>query len=83
MGVWWTYPTSFLSGPAAAGAVGLINSVGNSGGWLGPFLTGLIKDLTGSFQWAYVYLAFSLTVSGLLILTLRRELPVDKCSFPE
>jgi sugar phosphate permease len=78
MGVWWTYPTSFLSGPAAAGAVGLINSVGNSGGWLGPFLTGLVKDLTGSFQWAYVYLAFSLTVAGLLILTLRKELPVDK-----
>jgi sugar phosphate permease len=78
MGVWWTYPTSFLSGPAAAGAVGLINSVGNSGGWLGPFLTGLVKDLTGSFQWAYIYLAFSLTVAGLLILTLRKELPVDK-----
>jgi MFS transporter, ACS family, tartrate transporter len=78
MGVWWTYPTSFLSGPAAAGAVGLINSVGNSGGWLGPYLTGFVKDMTGSFQWAYIYLAFSLTVAGLLILTLRKELPVDK-----
>jgi MFS family permease len=77
MGVWWTYPTSFLSGPAAAGAVGLINSVGNTGGWLGPYLTGFVKDMTGSFQWAYIYLAFSLTVAGLLILTLRRELPTD------
>lgn len=77
MGVWWTYPMSFLSGPAAAGAVGLINSIGNSGGWLGPYLTGFIKDLTGSFQWAYVYLAFSLTVAGLLILTLRKELPTS------
>jgi len=78
MGVWWTYPTSFLAGPAAAGAVGMINSVGNSGGWVGPYLTGFVKDLTGSFQWAYIYLAFSLTVAGLLILTLRKELPVDK-----
>ena len=76
MGVWWSYPTSFLSGAAAAGAVGMINSVGNTGGWVGPYLTGFVKDLTGSFQWAYVYLAFSLTVAGLLILTLRKNLPV-------
>jgi MFS family permease len=77
MGVWWTYPTSFLSGPAAAGAVGMINSIGNTGGWVGPYLTGFVKDLTGSFQWAYLYLAFSLTVAGLLILTLRKNLPAD------
>jgi MFS transporter, ACS family, tartrate transporter len=77
MGVWWTYPTSFLSGPAAAGAVGMINSVGNTGGWVGPYLTGFVKELTGSFQWAYIYLSFSLAVAGLLILTLRKSLPAD------
>ncbi|HHY66882.1 MAG TPA: MFS transporter, partial [Alicyclobacillus sp.] len=68
MGVWWTYPTSFLSGAAAAGAVGLINSVGNLGGWVGPYLVGFVKDRTGSFTGAYLYLAFSLLVAGLLIL---------------
>jgi ACS family tartrate transporter-like MFS transporter len=77
MGVWWTYPTSFLSGAAAAGAVGLINSIGNIGGWVGPYLTGFIKDTTGSFNYAYYYLAFSLTVAGLLILTLRKNLPTS------
>ena len=77
MGVWWSYPTTFLSGAAAAGAVGLINSVGNIGGWVGPYLTGFIKDATGSFMYAYIYLAFSLTVAGLLILTLRKNLPTD------
>ena len=76
MGVWWSYPTSFLSGTAAAGAVGMINSVGNTGGWVGPYLTGFVKDLTGSFRWAYVSLAFSLTLAGLLILTLKKNLPV-------
>ena len=35
MGVWWTMPTTFLSGAAAAGAMGLINSSGNMGGWVG------------------------------------------------
>jgi cyanate permease len=55
----------------------MINSLGNTGGWVGPYLTGFVKELTGSFQWAYVYLAFSLTVAGLLILTLRKSLPAD------
>ena len=74
-GVWWSYPTSFLSGAAAAGAVGLINSCGNVGGYVGPYFTGLIRDLTGSFQAAYVSLAALLLCAGLLMLTLRREEP--------
>ncbi len=69
---------TLLSGAAAAGAVGLIDSIGNIGGWVGPYLTGYIKDFTGSFQYGYIYLAFSLTAAGLLILTLRKELPTDK-----
>jgi MFS transporter, ACS family, tartrate transporter len=70
-GVWWSYPTTFLSGAAAAGAIGLINSFGNTGGFLGPYLTGVLKDLTGSVQSAYLYLAGSLFAAGLLMLTLR------------
>ena len=74
-GVWWSYPTTFLSGAAAAGAVGLINSFGNVGGYVGPYLTGFVKDLTGSFQGAYVYLAASLLAAGLLMLTLKKRPP--------
>jgi sugar phosphate permease len=77
MAVWWSYPTTFLSGPAAAGAIGLINSCGNLGGFVGPYLTGWIKTATGSFVGAYVYLACSLTAAGLLILTLRKQVPTD------
>ncbi|MBE3579352.1 MAG: MFS transporter [Caldanaerobacter subterraneus] len=73
MGVWWTIPTSFLSGMAAAGATGLINSVGNIGGWVGPYLVGFIKTHTGTYMWAYLYLAFSLAVAGLLIVTTLKE----------
>jgi ACS family tartrate transporter-like MFS transporter len=75
MAVWWSYPTTFLSGAAAAGAVGLINSVGNLGGFVGPYLTGWIKQTTGSFAGALLYLAASLTAAGLLILTLRPAPP--------
>lgn len=72
-GVWWSYPTTFLSGAAAAGAVGLINSCGNVGGFLGPYLTGIVKDVTHSVTGAYVCLAASLVASGLLMLTLPRQ----------
>jgi sugar phosphate permease len=78
MGVWWTYPTAFLSGPAAAGAVGLINSCGNIGGWLGPYATGYLRDLTGSFNAANLCFSAALVLSALLILTLRRKLPAQK-----
>jgi MFS transporter, ACS family, tartrate transporter len=72
-GVWWSYPTTFLSGAAAAAAIGLINSFGNLGGFLGPFLTGEIKELTGSVRIAYIYLACSLAAAGILMLNLKRS----------
>ena len=72
MSVWWSYPTMFLSGMAAAGAVGLINSMGNLGGFVGPYLTGWVRQTTGSFALAMLYLSASLAAAGVLILTLRK-----------
>ena len=72
-GVWWSYPTTFLSGPAAAGAIGLINSAGNVGGFVGPYLIGLLKKETGSHLAGWLYLAFSLVCAGLLMLTFREK----------
>lgn len=76
-GVWWSYPTTFLSGAAAAGAVGLINSCGNIGGYIGPYITGFVKNITGSFHGAYLYLACSLAAAGLMMLTLKKKIPVS------
>ncbi len=73
MSVWWSYPTTFLSGPAAAGAIGLINSIGNLGGFAGPSITGWMRQRSGSFAGAMLYLAASLALAGLLVLTLRRD----------
>jgi MFS transporter, ACS family, tartrate transporter len=80
-GVWWSYPTTFLSGPAAAAAVAMINSFGNIGGFVGPYFTGWLKKSTGSFAIAWAYLAFSLTAAGLLMLTLKKK-PVPVASVP-
>ena len=73
MSVWWSYPTTFLSGMAAAGAIGFINSMGNLGGFVGPYVTGWVRQTTGSFAGAMLYLAASLAAAGVLILTLRRR----------
>lgn len=43
----WPLPTAMLSGVAAAGGIALINSVGNLGGFFGPYMYGLIKDAAG------------------------------------
>lgn len=71
MGVWWTIPTTFLSGPAAAGAVGLINSCGNMGGWVGPYMMGFVKTHTNSFDLGYFLMALFMFIAGLTVLTIK------------
>ncbi len=44
----WAMTTAFLGGTAAAAGIAFINSVGNLGGFAGPYLVGVIKDKTGS-----------------------------------
>jgi MFS family permease len=46
--VFWALPTRFLTGAAAAAGIGLINSMGNLGGFAAPYITGALHDLTGS-----------------------------------
>jgi len=55
--VFWTLPTAFLSGAAAAAGIAVINSVGNLAGFAGPFAMGWIKDHTGSYSGGLLLLA--------------------------
>ncbi|MGN0947850.1 MAG: MFS transporter [Megasphaera sp.] len=71
MGVWWTIPTTFLSGPAAAGSIALINSCGNLGGMFGPNMMAWVQAQTGSFDLGYYLMAVFMFCAGLLILTLK------------
>ena len=74
MGVWWTIPTTFLTGPAAAGSVALINSCGNLGGWVGPYMMGWVKTNTGSFDLGYYLMSFFMFCAALIVLTLKYSL---------
>jgi ACS family tartrate transporter-like MFS transporter len=49
-GPFWPLPSAYLSGTAMAGGIAFINSVGNLGGFVGPYAVGWIKDSTGSFE---------------------------------
>jgi MFS transporter, ACS family, tartrate transporter len=66
-GVFWTLPTAWLSGTAAAGAIALINSVGNLAGFAGPYLIGWVKETTGSTSTGLFVLAVLPLLGGLLV----------------
>src|SRR5438874_13379537 len=66
----WSLPTSFLSGTAAAASIGLINSVGNLGGYAGPHVVGYLSTATGSFFGGVLYLSLSALVAAGLVLSL-------------
>jgi MFS transporter, ACS family, tartrate transporter len=67
----WSIPTAFLRGPAAAAGIALINAIGNLGGFTGPYLMGWLQDLTGDFLSGLRVLAVAAVVSAALILTSR------------
>jgi MFS family permease len=64
--VFWAMPAAFLSGSAAAAGIALINSIGNLGGFVGPYLVGLVKDATGSTNGGLLVLACILAVGVFL-----------------
>ena len=68
----WPLPSMFLAGSAAAGGIALINSVGNLGGFAGPYIMGWVKDTTGSFQAGlYVLAAFGVAAAIVTLLVVK------------
>ena len=67
MPAFWSLPSLFLAEAAAAGSIGLINSVGNLGGLAGPTLMGWVKTTTGSFDNGFYVLCGSMLVSSSIL----------------
>ncbi len=66
--LFWSLPTSFLSGAAAAVGIATINSVGNLAGFVSPYLVGYLKDLTHSTQSGMYVLAGMLVIGAIAVL---------------
>jgi ACS family tartrate transporter-like MFS transporter len=72
LGPFWSLPSQFLSGLAAASGIALINSVGNLGGFVGPYAVGMLtKGSSGIYPGLHL-VAYSLFGSALLLLLLPR-----------
>lgn len=66
--VFWSLPSAFLTGAAAAGGIALINSLGNLSGFGGPYITGWLTDLTGNSRVAlWVVGTLSLAAAALVV----------------
>lgn len=70
-GPFWALPTALLTGAGAAAGIALVNSMGNAAGFAGPYIVGVLKEATGSFSAALLFLAAALAIGGLMALGFR------------
>ena len=66
----WTMPYLFLASSAAAASIGMINSVGNLGGQVGPWVIGKVQTVTGSFSGGLYFLSGSMLVCATIVFLL-------------
>ncbi|MDV8009500.1 MFS transporter [Rhodococcus sp. IEGM 1318] len=65
----WQIPNLMYTGTAAAGAIAIINSFGNLGGFVAPYALGLVETRTGSIFWGLLGVGMMMTVAALLVFT--------------
>ena len=80
--VFWTLPTAFLSGAAAAAGIAIINSIGNLAGFAGPFAMGWIKDRTGSYAGGLLLLAALGIMAMGIVLIVGRDKATEHAAAP-
>jgi ACS family tartrate transporter-like MFS transporter len=72
-GPFWSLPQAYLGGAAAAGGIALINTIGTgAGGFIGPYLTGVLREATGGYSVGMAVLAVAPAVTAIVALGLRR-----------
>jgi ACS family tartrate transporter-like MFS transporter len=69
----WALPNQFLTGYSAAAGIALINSVGNLGGFAGPYTIGLLAEKTGTLYSGLAVAAIALFLSAALVLRVPKE----------
>jgi ACS family tartrate transporter-like MFS transporter len=72
-GPFWSIPSRFLTGPAAAAGTALVVTIANVGGFAGPALIGYLKERTGTHTLAFVLLGAFGILAAVLACLLRRS----------
>ena len=75
--IFWTLPTTFLSGTAAAAGIAIINALGNLAGFAGPYAMGFIKDATGSFSGGLLVIAGLVVLAMIVVLALPHDAKLE------
>ena len=78
--VFWTLPTTFLSGAGMAAGIAAVNSIGNLGGYFGPQVFGWLKDKTQSDFVSLMFLAACAVIGAAIVLILGHEPALEKPS---
>lgn len=81
-GPFWSLPAFFLTEVSAAVGIALINSIGNLGGFVGPYMIGYLNELTGNMEAGLYFLSFSLIITSLLVLSIKKQISVVKTDAP-
>ncbi|WP_323149095.1 MFS transporter [Pseudomonas oryzihabitans] len=69
----WALPTLFLSRSTAAVSIAVINSIGNLGGFVGPFMIGMVKGNTQSASAGLLFLSALLAIAFIMTLLIRLD----------
>lgn len=78
MGPFWATASGLMRGASAAAGIALINSIGNLGGFTGPYVVGLLRTSTGGFRGGLLVVGAALLVSGCVSLLVRAPPPARR-----
>jgi MFS family permease len=82
MPIFWSFPSLFLSGSAAAGGIALINCIANLAGFVAPYAIGFLKTSTGSVASGLYFVSALELVAAVLVLTIAAPVSRRKARSP-
>jgi ACS family tartrate transporter-like MFS transporter len=71
LGPFWAMPSSFLTGATASAGIALINSIGNLGGFFGPYVLGVARTSSGNFRSGLFLLGTAMALGAALVLLVK------------
>jgi ACS family tartrate transporter-like MFS transporter len=80
LGPFWAMPTGILSGAGAAAGIAVINAMGNLGGFVGPYVIGVVHTSSGQFKGGLLLVGGALGLSGAVALAVRFPSPEERPS---
>ncbi len=69
----WCLPSMLLTGSAAAAGIALVNALGNTGGFVGPYVVGFVKEKTGGTTGSFLALAGVGALLAIVCVLLKRS----------